>query len=261
MALPVWGNLEKSQTDAEKIEEAITRLILEHCEDETAHLGEGQSLQSHKASEIIDHLAESIISDKIRNFSVDALQLVSNKVVVAPSLESLTTWTPGGAGSATLKLGSLLLNSGSSLYNLVSVYAPAESSETNLGINNPVFEAILKFDQLTDQVGHFGVGEFGVDFVGFTYYNDVLVASIYVDSVLTPVGVIDVDLSVYHTYRVVCVSGEKVEWYVDEVLYQTSTEVLPRSVANTVTFSYLLQTLAAAAKIAHLSVIRFIRDI
>jgi hypothetical protein len=60
-----WGLLPKSQIDNELIEEAIARLILEHNEDETAHLGTGQSLQSHKASEIIDHLARSIVFDKI----------------------------------------------------------------------------------------------------------------------------------------------------------------------------------------------------
>lgn len=261
MALPVWGNLEKSQTDAEKIEEAIARLILEHCEDETAHLGEGQSLQSHKASEIIDHLAESIIADKIRDYSINPAHLTSNKVAVCPALESLTVWTPGGAGSATLKLGSLELVSGGVLYNLISVSAPSISNETNLGVNNPVFEAVLRFDQLTDQVGHFGIGEFGHDYVGFGFYNDELYAYIYNDYALTVVGAVDVDLSVYHTYRIVCTSGQKVEFYVDEDLYQTSTAVLPRSISNNTTFSVLLQTLASASKTMYLSVIRFFRDI
>lgn len=61
----VWGLLPKSQIDDELIEEAIARLILEHNADETAHLGVGQALQSHKASEIIDHAARSIIFDKL----------------------------------------------------------------------------------------------------------------------------------------------------------------------------------------------------
>jgi hypothetical protein len=61
----VWGMLPKSGVDDETIEEAINRLITVHNDDETAHLGTGQSLQSHKASEIIDHLANSIVPDKI----------------------------------------------------------------------------------------------------------------------------------------------------------------------------------------------------
>ncbi|MFA5298131.1 MAG: hypothetical protein WC389_07985 [Lutibacter sp.] len=57
--------LAKSQTDNETIEEAIDRIVAEHNADETSHLGVGESLQSHKAAEIIDHLASSIIADKI----------------------------------------------------------------------------------------------------------------------------------------------------------------------------------------------------
>jgi hypothetical protein len=43
-----WGQLAKSQTDPEKIEEAIKRLINEHNADPEAHLVEGGSLKSHK---------------------------------------------------------------------------------------------------------------------------------------------------------------------------------------------------------------------
>ena len=57
--------LSKSQTDNETVEEAIDRIVAEHSADETSHLGAGESLQSHKAAEIIDHLASSIIADKI----------------------------------------------------------------------------------------------------------------------------------------------------------------------------------------------------
>lgn len=81
MATIVWGLLEKSLVDNEKIEEAIARLILEHNEDETAHLGTGQSLQSHKASEIIDHVVDSIIEDKIKNGEITRQKLSGDAVV------------------------------------------------------------------------------------------------------------------------------------------------------------------------------------
>ena len=67
-ALGVWGLLPKSQIDSETIETAINRLILVHAADEESHLGVGESLQSHKASAIIDHLASSIIADKIKEW-------------------------------------------------------------------------------------------------------------------------------------------------------------------------------------------------
>lgn len=59
-----WGMLSKSQIDPETIEEAIARIIAEHNADEEAHLSAGQSLQSHKASEIIDHVVGSVLADK-----------------------------------------------------------------------------------------------------------------------------------------------------------------------------------------------------
>lgn len=66
--MTVWGLLTKSLIDNEKIEEAIVRLIAAHEADETAHLGAGESLQSHKASEIIDHAARSIVLDKFLEY-------------------------------------------------------------------------------------------------------------------------------------------------------------------------------------------------
>jgi hypothetical protein len=66
----VWGNLYKSQISAEKIEEAILRMIQDHEDDPDAHLEEGESLYSHKASEIIDHIIQSIVSDKIKDGEV-----------------------------------------------------------------------------------------------------------------------------------------------------------------------------------------------
>ena len=86
MAAVIWGLLAKSQTDSEKIEEAIARLILEHNDDEEAHLGAGQSLQSHKASEIIDHLIGSIISDKIAAGEIGREHLDSKAVTFVETI-------------------------------------------------------------------------------------------------------------------------------------------------------------------------------
>ena len=62
----VWGLMTKSQSDPEKIEEAIARLISEHEANPDSHLGPGESLQSHRAAEIIDHLAGSVVADKLQ---------------------------------------------------------------------------------------------------------------------------------------------------------------------------------------------------
>lgn len=81
MADPVWGMLAKGQADPEKIEEAIARMIAAHEADEASHLGVGESLQSHAASEIIDHLAESIVEDKFATGSVSSRAITTDQLI------------------------------------------------------------------------------------------------------------------------------------------------------------------------------------
>jgi hypothetical protein len=99
MANPTWGLLAKSATDNETIEEAIVRLIQAHDDDEESHLDVGQSLQSHKASEIIDHLAESIIFDKLSKFSVDFQKFVGNEILMMSCFESVDNWNDKAASA------------------------------------------------------------------------------------------------------------------------------------------------------------------
>ena len=70
MAEPVWGLLEKGQADNETIEQAIDRLITAHLADAIAHVDAGESLHTHKDQEVIDHPADSIITDKIKDTEV-----------------------------------------------------------------------------------------------------------------------------------------------------------------------------------------------
>lgn len=65
MSTEFWGNMPKDQGDSEKPEEMADRVVQEHDDDPDAHLDEGQSLKSHRATEIIDHRARSVVGDKI----------------------------------------------------------------------------------------------------------------------------------------------------------------------------------------------------
>lgn len=78
---PTWGALLKSQVDNETIEQAIARLIEGHNNDAEAHIAELQSLFDHKNSEIIDHLAESIVTDKLAAEAVTSDKITSNQIV------------------------------------------------------------------------------------------------------------------------------------------------------------------------------------
>jgi hypothetical protein len=65
MGLFTWGSLPKAQDDETTIDEAIALAIQAHEEDPTSHLGEGESIDEHRKSEVIDHLASSVYDDKL----------------------------------------------------------------------------------------------------------------------------------------------------------------------------------------------------
>ena len=76
MALPLWGQLQKSLEDNETIEEAIIRLIQAHNDDPDGHNNEGQSLYKHKVETVLDHPVGSVLADKettredVRNYAL-----------------------------------------------------------------------------------------------------------------------------------------------------------------------------------------------
>jgi len=84
-----WGDLTKSAVDDELVEEAIGRLIAVHEAAADSHLGVGESLQSHKSEEIIDHPVASVIGDKYggKDFTLH------------PIFESLDNYSVGGVGA------------------------------------------------------------------------------------------------------------------------------------------------------------------
>lgn len=67
--METWQQVPKNQIDPEIIEEAIQRIVNEHDNEPTAHIGENKSLSEHRISEVCDHLAKSIVNDKIAEVS------------------------------------------------------------------------------------------------------------------------------------------------------------------------------------------------
>lgn len=63
----IWGTLAKAVNDPTLIDEAIATAVQAHDDDPDAHLEVGQALTTHRAAEIIDHLAESIVNDKLHH--------------------------------------------------------------------------------------------------------------------------------------------------------------------------------------------------
>jgi hypothetical protein len=173
MALITWEFLRKSQFDNEKIEEAVARLIAEHNDDETAHLEVGQSLQSHKASEIIDHLAASIVADKIGDREVLDQHMQHDRQVIAPAFDSLDGFyisATGTGASIIVKGGGCRIIPGS-VVNNVADFAIEALVNWTFHDTEPDFQ--LSFS-LFDEAGEHPERLDADICIGFGYENDYL---------------------------------------------------------------------------------------
>jgi hypothetical protein len=156
MAVLNWGDLTKNQEDPETIEQAIARLIVAHNDDEEAHLNAGQSLQSHKASEIIDHLALSIVADKIGDGQIDIEKLTAEKEIVISALESLDCWMHNISGPS--EIGSLIMQT-SNVINTQKYMTSTRSGGPGIDWSKDfIFQTTVSIVYSTDQIIYFGAG-------------------------------------------------------------------------------------------------------
>ena len=255
-----WGELAKSQISAEKIEAAVDRLIQNHEDDENAHLEAGESLYSHKASEIIDHIVESIIGDKIAPFVVSQQKLNLDKIEIWPALESLDAWNEAGLGTTSLYLGSILMDSGNSIGEYRKLEGMADYLSLEFDTRNPAFETLLRFIYDTDQIGHFGFGCPGSYFVGFKVIDDELYAYTEIEEVVYDTEITGIDITDFHTYRIVCTSGTDCKFYVDDVLKKTETNLFPSRSELLTPLYYKIETGADSHKRLVFSETRFLCD-
>lgn len=260
MSFQVWENIPKNQIDNETIEEAITRLILAHNDDETSHLGVGQSLQSHKASEIIDHLSSSVISDTIKNFSVRSDKLGFDRITIRPTLETLDGWSQGGAGTSSLDLGVVALFSGNVADSYRTIFGSADYYDLSLGVGDPVFETILKIRDTTNQEIYFGIGSIDSNFLGFKIVNDVLYACTVSDTSEHLSIISSIDFSERLVYRIVNVSGTSTEFYINNILKYTENTYFPADDELLTSLFYKIKTTEALSKAIYLFEARMIID-
>jgi hypothetical protein len=162
MPLPNWGQLEKSLTDPEKIEEAINRLIQDHNDNPDAHLAEGQSLYSHKMAEIIDHLVASIVADKIKDKEVTIAKWSWDKFFVQCNFESLDGFyqvKEGTGSNIWLELGEAILRCGTASGNQTRLFIEYSKSPQDYQ-KNPFFQvgAVVDTDALNNTDFGFALG-------------------------------------------------------------------------------------------------------
>jgi len=112
MDIPPWGDLPKSQEDAQLITEAITEAILAHEADPTAHLGDGESLEQHRINGVIDHPQSSVLLDKFTSTEItfqlfagqgDALTRTGLSSITGPRFVELST-EEDGTQTSTAKM-------------------------------------------------------------------------------------------------------------------------------------------------------------
>lgn len=232
----VWGQLQKSQISAETIEEAITRLIATHNDDSDAHIGEGRSLNTHKAQETIDHPADSVVEDKYADQSIENEKFKFNQFKLESYFESIDAWASytGGTGAITLGLASILLATGADINSWARVNGEAWAEGDAVDyLKNPRFIVIAKRMGDTKQKIHLVCGSWDLDGFGFYIEYDILYAITMKDGVEHATNIsAGIDTTEWHRYKAIYTSGEKVEFYVDDVLKATQSVYLPEDGAD-----------------------------
>ncbi len=226
-----WFQMPKSQIDPERMEEAIARLILEHEQDEESHLGVGESLQSHKASEIIDHVANSIIADKILAGEVDLSKMSDKKFTFRTNFETVANWNGIDSDNG--------VHSDVMFEYLIGTYAVAGAfyDLTNqVGMvssvidfsKNPFFQTTFAISSMGAQEFYAVIGHCQENNFGFMGSNNVLYAHTRKGATVHNFEITGITLSVWNVYRAVMDSvAGTIEFYVNGVSKATLSADLP----------------------------------
>lgn len=195
MVLPFWGQLQNAQDDDETIEEAINRIVAEHNDDDTSHLGEGQSLEAHKTEDVIDHPPGSVLSDKS----------TFNEIVLRSSFSSADGWTlNGNAGIQSFGCAFINIETGadenSSFVALPVIPYPFFDVDYDL-----LFQITSRFDIDDDDfsfaIGHLNSITTNLHGIGFVYEGGDLKAHAQNATSEVESSPISVDLSLPHVFR------------------------------------------------------------
>jgi len=211
MTLPLWGQLQKAQDDTETIEEAIIRLIAVHETSPTSHLGDGESLSSHKQEEIIDHPQGSILADKFTN----------KEFVLQPLFEATGEYTVS-AYQIYYDLGGFLMKTSAVVNNVARLSASGQYTPNYFNSDRAtIFQFIGYVSPTENTLAYVCVGGEGVanepPGFGFKFEDGNLYAvqwtwedAGFVEYVQQITGI---SLSVKHLYRVQVVPEDSKAYY------------------------------------------------
>lgn len=228
-----WSNLAKSQISSETIEEAIARMIQEHENDSNAHTETGESLQSHKAAEVIDHVVDSIIRDKIKRGEVSWGKLATDEQVMTENFGS-GNWSEAGPGifQQSIAEGVIsIIDKG----DYGAMYVEISDSESLLVdfSHSMMIQAIARFASSpnTAEAEYYVIaGNTVGPGLGFYVKNNSLYAWQTITGTTTKTEITGYNLEEYHVYRAqLDHDAGDAKFYVDGNLEATHTSDLPNS--------------------------------
>jgi len=231
----IWGDLPKAQDDPTTIDEEIASLIQSHNDDPDAHLGAGQSLYSHKASEIIDHLARSIVSDKLEEFieiyaKGRLLRDDFHWFTIFESLDGFDFYA-GGSESGTIQqlLSYIQLNSGTTTSDFSELAKYLEYYFYDISFSKRAsFKTSFSISSVSSVNAWFCHGSYQGAFYGFKIVNNTLYGAVDYDGEHeTLVELATISANTKYNVRADFTPGLKVEFYVNDVYIDELTTNLP----------------------------------
>ena len=167
----IWAGLQRATNDPTTIDEAIGEAIAAHQDDPDAHLGPGEALESHRASEIIDHRAESIVNDKIRGIARRYIAIVDpNDPYSFDTVQEACNYASSvGGGDILVQRGTHYIESPLRLVPTCSLYGFGQG-ETILSFDNSDVDAIYIQGFGDRSIAYLGnaVAVTGTNYVDFT---------------------------------------------------------------------------------------------
>jgi len=225
MSMETWGLVPKAQNDTQTIDEAIAAAITDHEVDPHAHQGDGESLQSHKNESVIDHPADSLVTDKYLADSITEDKILHNKSYKETTWQTLDAILQDiiSGGSITSYFGMVKLTTANTNNAHAALFFENNTSDFNLAEKNPVMQAIIRWPSNATTEATVGIGDYGSDVYGFKVIDGVIYALAKIDGTDYTTEIMNVVSMQYNTYRVKVYSGEKIEYYIDENLVHTDT--------------------------------------
>jgi hypothetical protein len=208
----VWGLLTKSLTDSETIEEMVDRKIAEHEENPEAHMGDGESIDVHRKTDIVDHKVGSVVYDKT----------TMKEFVYTNSFDSLTGFNTGGdvdvngenalylyieSGAVENSFASKEFFRPSPFMTTTKDFLLQFLSQMDFGNNNQ--KVYLGYAENSGNTG---------DFIGFYKNGATLKARVKIGASTVDSSAITCDTNEAHVYRIQHIAGEnKFYFFIDGV--------------------------------------------